>query len=263
MPSRRERARPARRIVPSYDRATAPSTVVEELTVQVTVHVCTRRSRAHDVNQDRAVVGRDVVASAPEVRRSELPPPVVVAVLDGLGGHAAGEVASDLAAQMISQAELPIEAGEIEQLLRDADAALFAAAQGDRDRSGMGTTAALLALDDGGSATIANVGDSSVWRVGDGGLDLLSIPDRVRGGILQCLGGHEGSQIHPHIRHLEVEPGDRLLLASDGLTDVVSSAAIHHALRGDAGTAAEQLLASVTAAGPPDDVTIVVVDIES
>jgi hypothetical protein len=111
MPSLPARAPAAPRIVPSCDRATVPSTVVEELAVHVTVHVCTRRSRAHDVNQDRAVVGRDVVASAPEVRRSELPPPVVVAVLDGLGGHAAGEVASDLAAQMISDGDLAFLVG--------------------------------------------------------------------------------------------------------------------------------------------------------
>lgn len=230
--------------------------------MQVTIHLCTRRSRSHTTNQDRAVVGRDVVASAPEVERTRLDAPALIAVLDGLGGHAAGEVASDLAARTIAGAEIPLEEDDAAQLLREADAVVFAAADDDDSRTGMGTTAALLTVDGDGGATVANVGDSSVWRIRDGSLDLLSIPDRVRGGILQCLGGHPGSPIEPHVRHLELAPGDRLLLASDGLTDVLPATSIADALREQAGPAAAHLLESVVAAGPPDDVTIVIVDID-
>jgi PPM family protein phosphatase len=231
--------------------------------VQVTVHVCTHRSRSHQVNQDRAVVGREVVASAREVERVSLDTPTLLAVLDGLGGHAAGEVASELAARTIASAPTPLDEDATARLLHEANAVIFAAVDGDDDRIGMGTTAAVLAVDGDGNAMVGNVGDSSVWRVRDGELDLLSIPDRVRGGILQCLGGHAGSGIEPHVRLLELAPGDRLLLASDGLTDVLPTASIADALREDAGPAAMHLLESVIATGPPDDVTIMVVDVDA
>jgi PPM family protein phosphatase len=228
--------------------------------VQLTVHVATRRSRTHLENQDRAVVGASVVTTTAGIERREVHSPTILAVLDGLGGHAAGEVASDLVAQLLAVAEPPATAEAIDRLVQRADHVVHEAAARHAGRHGMGTTLAMLSLGPEGG-TVANVGDSSVWWLDDGALIELSVPDRVNGGILQCLGGHTGSPVTPHVREVDLHPGDRLLLASDGLTDVVTTESIAALLRGDADYAAERLLSTVAAAGPPDDFTIVIADV--
>lgn len=231
--------------------------------MEVTVRASTRRSRTHERNQDRAVVGSTVLADDPEVVGDRLEGPALIAVLDGLGGHRAGDVASELAGQRFAGAEIPLDEDGVTALLRQADRLLHEAGEGEPRYAGMGTTAALLAIGaDGGQALVANVGDSTVWRLDADGMHELSVSDRAFGSTIhQCLGASDRG-VEPHVTTVEVQRGDRILLASDGLTDVLGSDRIAAVLR-EGDDAVERLIEIVEQAGPPDDVTVVVVDVLS
>lgn len=206
------------------------------------------------------MVGRRVLGEEPEVVTDHLTDPAIVAVFDGLGGHPAGDVASQLAADRIATASVPEDEATLVALLEGADRALHRAGAADLRRAGMGTTAAVLVLRDD-TGWVANVGDSSIYRVTDAGLAELTVSDRAFGStILQCLGAAEDA-IRPHVKQVPLAPGERLLLASDGLTDVVSEADIVAALREDPVHAVERLVHAAACAGFPDDVTVVLVDL--
>jgi PPM family protein phosphatase len=229
--------------------------------VQLDVWVATRRSLAHTANEDRAVVGDEVFAETPVAEHRTLRTPALLGALDGLGGHAAGDVASDLAAKLLAASDVPLEEDAAADLLRLADRTLHDAMRSDPSRDGMGATVAMVALD-GDRAVAANVGDASAWRLRDGRLEALSVTDRMGGsGVLQCLGAHAG--ITPHVRSFTVEPGDRLLLSSDGLTDVVPVEVVELRLGQQVEAAAQELLTLVEQARLPDDVAIVVAEVRA
>lgn len=226
------------------------------------VYACTRLGGDHTANQDRALVDATVLERTDGVTLTDLAAPTVLGVFDGLGGHAAGDVASELAARTVSDAALPADEAELAQLLHRADQVLMDAMREAPDRNGMGTTAALLVFpDDAGTPLTANVGDSTIWRLRDDGFEELSTSDRwLSSGVLQCLGA-TGEGIAPHVRRVELLPGDRVLVATDGLTDVVPPRVLGTTLQGDVREAAERLLAMVDEAGFPDDLTFVIVDV--
>jgi PPM family protein phosphatase len=230
--------------------------------MQARVHACTTRSRTHERNEDRAVVGDLVLASTVDVEHSEVEGPAIIAVLDGLGGHPAGDVASEFAGRLLAEAEFPADEDGTTELVQRADVALQDAMRDVPERFGMGTTVALLALEADGHAMVANVGDSSVWRLADGErLARLTVSDRDEGSrIRQCLGARGEYLVDPHTDRVRVAPGERFLLATDGLTDVVPPELIEAALRDDIEHAAENLFAQVDESGRPDDVTIVVIE---
>lgn len=230
--------------------------------MQARVHACTVRSRAHERNEDRAVVGDAVLASTTEVERTDVTGPALVAVLDGLGGHPAGDVASEYAGRLLAEAAFPADESGTGQLLQQADVALQDAMRDVPERFGMGTTVAVLALEADGHAMVASVGDSSVWHLaGDERLARLTVSDRDEGSrIRQCLGAGGEHLVEPHTDRVRVAAGERFLLATDGLTDVVPPEHIEAALRDDVEHAAEKLFSQVDEAGRPDDVTIVVVE---
>jgi PPM family protein phosphatase len=227
--------------------------------VEIEVWVATERSARHEANEDRAVAGGEVFAEATSVEHRTLSTPTLLAALDGLGGHAAGDVASDLAAKLLAAAEVPADTGAAGDLLQLADRTLHDAMAADPNLHGMGATVAAVAVHDG-ALVAANAGDATAWRLDGQRFEPLAITDRMGGsGVLQCLGAFDG--IQPHARRVELRAGDRLLLASDGLTDVVPPEAIEAYLREDVAGAAEQLLRAVERAGRPDDVTIVVAEV--
>lgn len=229
--------------------------------MDVAVRAGTRRSQTHERNQDRVVVGSTIVGDDPRVVGERLSGPALIAVLDGLGGHRAGDVASQLAGQRFASAEVPEDEDGVVALLNQADRLLHEAGEEDGRYTGMGTTAALLAFGvDGHQALVANVGDSTVWRLNADGLHELSVSDRAFGStILQCLGASDRG-VEPHVQRVEVQRGDRILLASDGLTDVLAPDTIATVLR-EGSDPVERLIEIVEDAGPPDDVTVVVVDV--
>jgi PPM family protein phosphatase len=231
--------------------------------VHASVYTATRLGGDHERNQDRALVGTSVIEATDGVQLTEVQAPTVLAVFDGLGGHAAGDGASELAAQVVADAKLPADQAEVTELLRHADQALLAAMREEPARAGMGTTAALLVLPDGADPPLtANVGDSTIWHLRDDLVEELSVSDRWQGsGVLQCLGANDDG-VTPHVRAIDLRSGDRVLIATDGLTDVVPSSVLHAALHGDPVQGGQALLAIVEHAGVPDDVTFVVVDIQ-
>lgn len=234
--------------------------------MQASVQACTRPASRHSANEDRATVGTQVLESQDGITRARLGPPAMIAVLDGVGGAPCAELASDLAARAISAADPPSDQKAARALLARADRLLLDAGELDARRAGMATTIAMVVLSDGGDdhATVVNVGDSLVARLQADGLDEISVSDRIGAkNIFQTLGGFDDPDMRPHATDLDVTPGDRLLLATDGLTDAVDADTIAEVLTRHGRDAAAELLDLVERAGTPDDVTIAVVDIEA
>lgn len=207
--------------------------------------------------------------------------PPLFAVADGLGGHQAGEIASSIAIDtLLETAPRAVDAKALGRAVRQANAAVIEAAEAGRGRSGMGTTLTA-AMVEGTRIAVAHVGDSRAYLLHYGQLEQLSqdhsmVADLVRQGQLTA----EESRVHPNrsvitralgsdpnmlADTLEVEAasGDRLLLATDGLTSMLSDSEIARVLGSEhsARQAVDVLIERALAAGGHDNVTAVVVDI--
>ena len=211
------------------------------------------------------------------------------AVADGMGGHAKGELASKRAIET-AQASLPdlqpLEgealAARLAQIVRDADAAIAAAAQEDLSSYGMGTTLTLLAARHS-TLHIAHVGDSRAYRLCDGALEQLTedhtevqklvdlghlskadaATSPFRNRLTQAVG--LGRALEVFTRTEPLQPGDRLLLCSDGLHDMLSEKKIATLLGGDAApeTLCQTLIDAANAAGGKDNITALVILVEA
>jgi len=197
-------------------------------------------------------------------------------VADGMGGHAGGEVASALVARAVTSSAA--EAGgwedpraELRRLLERADADVQGQAAG--PLRGMGSTAVVLFLREG-RAWIAHAGDSRAYRWRARRLVRLTIdhtPEVELG--YGTLGGRSGMLTRAigigaepvcDVDETDAQPGDLVLLCSDGLTDMVADAGIG-ALLGAAGSpegAASALVDAANEAGGRDNVTVVVISVE-
>jgi PPM family protein phosphatase len=216
---------------------------------------------------------------------SYLAEPPLFAIADGMGGHIAGEVASDLAVKAISNGADKVNFEEprtLAQLLNQANAAVFNKAQSDDALRGMGTTCTVL-LTGEDRAHIAHVGDSRAYRLRDGGIEQLTddhtlVGRMVREGQISA----EEAQHHPQrnvitnalgldssiavdLREIEAREGDRLLLCSDGLSSMVSDEDIASAANAeeDPQQAAEALVELALEAGGEDNITVLVIDLRS
>lgn len=207
-------------------------------------------------------------------------PPLYV-VADGMGGHEAGEVASEIAVQVIADKSPSTPDGQaLSAAVVAANREILDAARDGRGREGMGTTVTA-ALLEGERLVIAQVGDSRAYLLHQGKLQQLTrdhslVADMVEAGhltaeearihpsrsvITRALGSVEGTQ--PDLYELNVETGDRLLLCSDGLTSMVRDPQIEEILRRvqDPQRCAAQLVNEAITAGGHDNVTVVVVDV--
>jgi serine/threonine protein phosphatase PrpC len=197
--------------------------------------------------------------------------PVVVLVADGMGGHAGGRIASGLVAERLS-GDHGLLAGDegIAAALDRAQAGLFDAMRADPALRGMGTTVVGIAIQGSGPARAFNVGDSRLLlRHPEVGVVQLTVDDRDGSGntLRQCLGGtDEPVPLAPHLRTVDLQDRDRLLLCSDGLGDFVGKEAsareLDRAAAPAGAAAAVGLGGAAPAAGALDDVTVVVVDVE-
>jgi protein phosphatase len=119
--------------------------------------------------------------------------------------------------------------------------------------------------DQGAPVLLFNVGDASAYLVKDGYLARQSISDRSESGMLtQAVGGGPPGDPVPHTVSLDhLEPHNRVLLCSDGLTDTLTHAAIESVLRSSStpGRLVVELLASAAQSTPTDDVTAVIIDV--
>ena len=205
------------------------------------------------------------------------------AVADGIGGFEAGEVASRIAVEALRELEpgAPFEAA-----IGEANRRILAVGRGDERLSGMGTT--IVALRFGGTqerpvAEVAHVGDSRAYLLRGGNLRPLTedhslVAELVRSGdltrdqaaehpqknlITRALGADDEVDVDTAV--LPVEAGDRILLCSDGLSDMVPEARISEILAespDDPETPVRRLLSAALDAGGADNVTVVVVDLK-
>lgn len=181
-------------------------------------------------------------------------------VADGLGGHAAGDVASRIAIERIGGS---LDGGvdprrDLAGALRAAHDAIVQDVRDHRERAGMGTTAVVAHLADG-HAHLAHVGDSRAYLLRRGELQQVTVDHSDGLRITQALG--TTSDIAPDVTDVELVDGDRLILCTDGLTDMVADDEIRDITEGaaDAQTACDRLVQTALAYGGVDNVTVIVV----
>ena len=213
----------------------------------------------------------------------------VFMVADGMGGHAAGEVASEMAVQIVARALLQIESvaqpdasDRTAQSLRDANRAIYDRMLAENDKQGMGTTASVLLLSDA-HYLIGQIGDSRIYMLRDGALTQLTkdhsyVQEQVDAGLLtpeqaryhpysnvitRCVGA--GESVEPDLYAGEVRPGDVFLVASDGLTGMVDDRRLQQILlaRSGPGRIVDSLIAEANGRGGLDNITAIVVQVVS
>jgi protein phosphatase len=201
------------------------------------------------------------------------------AVADGMGGHAAGEVASLIAIETL-KANAGATTDELVEAIRLANAAVLTRSHEDAATRGMGTTLSVVGLV-GDEILVANVGDSRVYRLHLGELEQLSedhslVQDLVREGRISPA----EARVHPNrnvvTRTIGIDPsvdvdwwvidpaaGDRYLICSDGLTDEVEDHVIARVLHTekDPEVAARRLVDTANEAGGRDNISVVVIDV--
>lgn len=215
----------------------------------------------------------------PRAGDADDPRPAVAIIADGMGGHAAGEVASRIACEAVLRRALAGGAAP-QVLLREAielaNAVILEKASREADLAGMGTTVTALLLVDG-RVYLAHVGDSRLYILRDRRLHCLSrdhtlVAEMVRRGVLTQAAARAhpdrnviykavgtDPDLEPTVcrRGLPVRPGDRLLLCSDGLTDLVADDVIAHELWAhDPPDACRVLVQRALDAGGHDNVTV-------
>ncbi len=223
------------------------------------------------------------VASALAIGASADAADFLLVVADGMGGHPAGDIASQIAMKTLIDAFPTLPEGDLglvlKQAYRRANEAVFQAGEAEPTHAGMGTTMTS-ALLHGKYATVANVGDSRAYLLRGDGLtqvtrDHTVVSDEVAQGritaeaarrdprrnrLTHAIGTHPKLDSRlPNIFELTLLPGDRLLLCSDGLYDVLDDVDIRRTLLGhDPGDAAKQLVEMAKQRGTQDNATAVV-----
>jgi serine/threonine protein phosphatase PrpC len=210
-------------------------------------------------------------------------------VADGMGGHAAGEVASEMAVRITSQligslrGSSDEEAGErIRNAIRAANDAIFERTLSEHDKRGMGTTATVLVLMPG-RYLIGQVGDSRAYLLRDGQLQQVTkdhsyVQEQVDAGLLtpdqarvhpysnvitRCVGA--GIDVAPDIYFGSLDAGDVLLLASDGLTGMLEDEQIGSIMESEGGPQVwvDRMVAEANRRGGLDNITAIVIRIDS
>lgn len=189
---------------------------------------------------------------------------VTFAVFDGMGGEECGEMAAYIAAGAMLQN--PLASGDLIDCCMDANRKICSYAEA-HDISCMGTTAAILRFDED-QIHLCNIGDSKIFvltedRFEQISQDHVSIPiGRRKPPLSQHLGIPEDELIiEPYTACGKCRDGDRYLICSDGLTDMVSNARIEEILRSE-GDATDALLRESLDSGGKDNTTFILLRIE-
>ncbi len=206
----------------------------------------------------------------------------LLALADGMGGHAAGEVASQLVIAALAHLDDDEPGGDLlaklDSAIHSGNSAIAAQVEMEPDLEGMGTTLTAI-LFAGNRIGMAHIGDSRGYLMRDGELTQITKDDTFvqtlvddgritkeeahshpqRSLIMRALTGHE---VEPTLTMREVRLGDRYLLCSDGLSDPVSDETIQDALKiPDVTDSADRLIELALRGGGPDNVTVVVADV--
>lgn len=227
----------------------------------------THQGRVRDNNQDSVFPTSDGRTDGP----------LVIGVADGMGGHVAGEVASRTA---LESAIALAGATPAERILAGNDAVVAATDRDPRLR-GMGTTLTLAEVHPDGGVVLGHVGDSRAYLLHAGEMRLITtdhtvVADYVATGKIS----EADAANHPQrsiltravgvTRDLSVDqipermqPGDRLMICSDGLTTMVSDEEISHSLsEGSPEEAVWTLIEQANHAGGYDNITVAIVQLE-
>jgi serine/threonine protein phosphatase PrpC len=186
-----------------------------------------------------------------------------VLVADGIGGHVAGEVASRLAIELLRPVLGSLTSrAEVIGAVNAANTALFDTMEGQPALEGMGTTIAGAILHNK-RALAFNLGDSRIYHYHQGVLTQISEDDVVGGNMLtQCLGGGGiRTSLDVHFQDIRLAPAAKLLLCSDGLTDLIPDDDIAAILGASNADHASLLVQAALDAGGIDNVSAVVITI--
>ena len=208
-------------------------------------------------------------------------------VADGMGGHAAGEVASEMAVQIVSKELATLRelkgdeaASRVASALRAANRAIFQRTMQEVDKQGMGTTASVLLLAED-RYLIGQVGDSRIYLLREGTLRQITkdhsyVQEQVDAGFLtpeqaryhpysnvitRCVGA--GEAVEPDVYAGAVRTGDVFLVASDGLTGMVDDRRLQQLLASKAGPGriVDSLIAEANGRGGLDNITAIIVQV--
>ena len=207
-------------------------------------------------------------------------------VADGMGGHAAGEVASQMAAEYVRDVYTSAPGANLHSLLKsalaDANRAIHAAATDNEAQRGMGTTCMALAVHEG-RAHCAYVGDSRLYLLRAGTLYQMSedhslVRQMINQGLLAPEDAHGHEDTHVVLRALgtrpavdittwptpfPIQPGDCFVACSDGLYDLVDDATIQQIVQRHTPEAAcKRLVETANANGGFDNISVGILRIE-
>jgi len=212
----------------------------------------------------------------------------VFIVADGMGGHAAGEVASEMAVDIIAKELGALKgltdaaAGErMRSAIRLANQAIFERTISEADKRGMGTTTTVLVLF-AQRYLIGQVGDSRAYLLRNGALQQLTkdhsyVQEQVDAGLLtpeqarthpysnvitRCVGANE--DVIPDVYFGTLERGDVILLASDGLTGMLEDDVLARILQADGSPEAwvTRMISEANRRGGLDNITAIIVRVE-
>jgi serine/threonine protein phosphatase PrpC len=219
---------------------------------------------------------------------SGLVSPQLIAVADGMGGHAAGEVASRIAVEVLQSlvpalVSVEVDNDSVEDLLMHSlhsiDSEISLVTDEEIEKRGMGTTLTALLIRDK-YISLLHVGDSRCYRLRGNTLEQLSNDHTViqelldqgaisqaeaaehpqRSMLTQALRGD--GDVTPVLQMYEIKKGDRYLLCSDGLSGVLTEKEIKVGLKkSDKDEAAKFLVDATYVNGAPDNVTVLIADI--
>lgn len=218
-----------------------------------------------------------------------LPEKGMFIVADGMGGHAAGEVASEMAVQMIArglQGVLGKSESEATQMMRraihESNSAIFQRTVDEPEKRGMGTTATAMVIN-GPRYVVGQVGDSRAYLLRDGELSQLTkdhsyVQEQVDAGYLtpeqarthpysnvitRCVGAN--SDVVPDIYVGTLKTQDLFLLASDGLTGMLEDHELLSILQTDSQPAVlvDSLVSEANRRGGLDNITVIIVRVDA
>lgn len=214
--------------------------------------------------------------------------PRLIAVADGMGGHAGGEIASSIALEILARRASVFLGAEIDQdsaddfynsTIEEIDLALKAASDEDPKLSGLGTTLTALFIRNN-QVALLHVGDSRAYRIRGAAIDQLSVDHTVmqellsagtitqaevaehpqRSMLTQALMGSGSLSIALHI--FDIQESDRFILCSDGLSGVLSDKEIKSLVKSQSPEDSVAALVDATYInGAPDNVTVIVADL--
>lgn len=232
----------------------------------------TDKGKRREMNQDYVYTSESQIGNLPNL----------CILADGMGGHNAGDYASRYTVETIVEVIGKDNGAEpvsvIKNAIQEANYAILEKAKTDIDLEGMGTTVVVVTIN-GSELCVANVGDSRLYVIGDKIQQITKdhsyVQEMVRRGeldekdarvhpdrniITRAVGG--GSQLEVDFFEVELQETDRILMCSDGLTDMIEDEEIFRILKEKESTAEgiECLVETANENGGNDNITVVVIE---